>query len=92
MLEDQGLLAFLPRHKEVMTSPHMINYRANVYALKLSRWYLATNAVGSLNESLKPGEFLMQRFPGFHPTAFHIYNDRAVHVDVTQPYCPQLRN
>jgi 5'-methylthioadenosine phosphorylase len=54
---------------------------------------LATNAVGSLNESLKPGEFLIpDDFLDFTRTRpFTFYNDRAVHVDVTQPYCPQLR-
>ncbi len=95
MLEDQEL-AFLPRHKECHDlPPHMINYRANVYALKKLGvdGILATNAVGSLNESLKPGEFLIpDDFLDFtRARPFTFYNDRAVHVDVTQPYCPQLR-
>lgn len=95
MLEDQEV-AFLPRHKEGHDlPPHMINYRANVYTLKMlgADRILATNAVGSLNESLKPGEFLIpDDFLDFTRTRpFTFYNDRAVHVDVTQPYCPQLR-
>ena len=94
-LEDQEV-AFLPRHKEGHDlPPHMINYQANVYALKMlgTDRILATNAVGSLNESLKPGELLIpDDFLDFTQTRpFTFYNDRAVHVDVTQPYCPQLR-
>lgn len=94
-LEGQEV-AFLPRHKEGHDNPpHMINYRANIYALKMLGVdsILATNAVGSLDESLKPGEFLIpDDFLDFTRTrAFTFYDDRAVHVDVTQPYCPQLR-
>ncbi len=89
-------VAFLPRHKEGHDDPpHMINYRANVYALKMLGVdrILATNAVGSLEQSLKPGEFIIpDDFLDFtHNRPFTFYNDRAVHVDVTQPYCPQLR-
>ncbi|NYB51574.1 MAG: S-methyl-5'-thioadenosine phosphorylase [Methanobacteriaceae archaeon] len=89
-------VAFLPRHREGhSTPPHMINYRANVYALKMLGIdsVLATNAVGSLSESLNPGEFLIpDDFLDFTRTrSFTFYDDRAVHVDVTQPYCPQLR-
>ncbi|BDZ69387.1 S-methyl-5'-thioadenosine phosphorylase [Methanobacterium ferruginis] len=95
MLEDQEV-AFLPRHKEGHDHPpHMINYRANVYALKMlgAERIIATNAVGSLDESLKPGEFLIpDDFLDFTRTRpFTFYDDRAVHVDVTQPYCPQMR-
>lgn len=94
-LKDQEV-AFLPRHKEGHDNPpHMINYRANVYALKMLGVdnILATNAVGSLNQSLKPGEFLIpDDFLDFTRTRpFTFYDDRAVHVDVTQPYCPELR-
>ncbi len=94
-IEDQEF-AFLPRHKEGHDNPpHMINYRANLYALKMlgADRIIATNAVGSLNESLKPGEFLIpDDFLDFtRNRAFTFYDDRAVHVDVTQPYCPKLR-
>ncbi len=95
MLEDQEV-AFLPRHKEGHDlPPHMINYQANVYALKIlgTDRILATNAVGSLNESLQPGELLIpDDFIDFTRTRpFTFYDDRAVHVDITQPYCPYLR-
>lgn len=95
-LEDRDI-AFLPRHQEGHDHPpHMINYRANVYALKMLGVdsIIATNAVGSLSESLKPGDFVIpDDFLDFTKIrAFTYYDDRAVHVDVTQPYCPQIRD
>lgn len=92
--EDQEV-AFLPRHREGHDNPpHMINYRANIYALKMlgAERIIATNAVGSLDESINPGDFLIpDDFLDFtRKRPFTFYDDRAVHVDVTQPYCPQL--
>ncbi|MFA0833499.1 MAG: S-methyl-5'-thioadenosine phosphorylase [Methanobacterium formicicum] len=92
--EDQEV-AFLPRHREGHDNPpHMINYRANIYALKMlgAERIIATNAVGSLDDSIKPGDFLIpDDFLDFtRKRPFTFYDDRAVHVDVTQPYCPQM--
>ncbi|MDD1763946.1 MAG: S-methyl-5'-thioadenosine phosphorylase [Methanobacteriaceae archaeon] len=89
-------LFFMPRHHEGHDNPpHRINYRANLYALHelgVER-ILATNAVGSLDEKLKPGTFLApDDFLDFtHHRPMTFYDQRTVHVDVTQPYCPHLR-
>ncbi len=88
-------MAFIPRHREGHDNPpHMINYRANVYALKMLGVdrIIATNAVGSLDESIKPGDFLLpDDFLDFtRKRPFTFYDDQVVHVDVTQPYCPEL--
>ncbi|WJI09966.1 S-methyl-5'-thioadenosine phosphorylase [Methanobacterium sp. CWC-01] len=89
-------LFFMPRHHEGHDNPpHRINYRANLCALqKLGvKRVLATNAVGSLDEKLEPGTFLAPDdfldFTHHRPVTF--YDQRTVHVDVTQPYCPHLR-
>lgn len=95
MMDDTPLV-FMPRHHEDHDNPpHRINYRANLCALKklgVTR-ILATNAVGSLDEKLKPGTFLAPDdfldFTHHRPVTF--YDERTVHVDVTQPYCPHLR-
>ncbi len=95
-LMDDVELVFMPRHHAGHdTPPHMINYRANVYALQklgVTR-IIATNAVGSLDENLKPGTFLAPDdfldFTYKRPVTF--YDDRTVHVDVTEPYCNYLR-
>ena len=41
--------------------PHRINYRANIYALKMIgvERILAINSVGSLKEHIKPGTFFL---------------------------------
>ncbi len=90
-------VAFMPRHaKGHSNPPHMINYRANIYAMKklgVER-ILATNAVGSLERSVNPGDFVIPHdfidFTKIRKGSF--YDDRTVHVDVTEPYCNELRN
>jgi 5'-methylthioadenosine phosphorylase len=90
-------VAFMPRHaKGHSNPPHMVNYRANVYAMKkigVDR-IIATNAVGSLERSIKPGDFLIPHdfidFTKLRNGTF--YDERTVHVDVTEPYCNELRS
>lgn len=89
-------VAFMPRHaKGHSNPPHMVNYRANVFALKelgVER-IIATNAVGSLEKSVKPGDFMVPHdfidFTKLRPGTF--YDSRTVHVDVTEPYCNYMR-
>lgn len=92
-------VVFLPRHGEKHSiPPHLINYRANIWALKklgVSR-IIATTAVGSLNKEMKPGAFvLVDQFLDFTKTRVHTFYEGGergvVHLDVTEPYCPALR-
>ncbi|MFP3985394.1 MAG: S-methyl-5'-thioinosine phosphorylase [Candidatus Bathyarchaeia archaeon] len=90
-------VAFLPRHNlEHTVPPHRINYRANISALHLLgvERILATNAVGSINKRLKPGDLTVAHdfidFTKLRKGTF--YDDAPVtHVDMSQPYCPELR-
>jgi 5'-methylthioadenosine phosphorylase len=53
---------FLPRHgRGHRIPPHRINYRANIFALKLlgARQLVSVSAVGSLREDVHPGQVLM---------------------------------
>ncbi len=92
-------VVLLPRHgKEHSIPPHRINYRANIRALEGlgCRSVLATNAVGSMNEEMEPGDFVVcDQFIDFtkqRPLTFFDGDDGEVrHVDVTEPYCPRLR-
>ena len=97
-----GEFVFLPRHGERHTAPpHRVNYRANVLALKLCgvERVIALASVGSLREGLRPGDFvLLDQFIDFtksRPSTFHDGSDDAdggvVHVDVTEPFCPEMR-
>src|SRR5690349_13810639 len=55
-------LLFLPRHgRGHRYAPHRINYRANMFALKQlgAGQVLSVSAVGSLKESIHPGDFVL---------------------------------
>jgi len=90
-------IAFMPRHaKGHVNPPHMINYRANIYAMKklgVER-IIATNAVGSLEIEVKPGDFMVPHdFLDFTKVReFTFYDNKTVHIDITEPYCHDLRN
>lgn len=90
-------VAFLPRHGHKHDiPPHKINYRANIYALyRLGvERIIATNAVGAINLSFKPGDFVIPHdiidFTKQRPLTF--YEQAPVtHIDFTEPYCPEIR-
>lgn len=92
-------VAFIPRHgSNHSIPPHLINYRANIWAIKKIGVtnVIATTAVGSLNMDMKPGDFvLVDQFLDFtknRVNTFYEGGERGVvHLDVTEPYCPQLR-
>jgi 5'-methylthioadenosine phosphorylase len=92
-------VAFLTRHgKEHSVPPHLINYRANIMALKQLgvKRIIATAAVGSLNEKMKPLDFVLaDQFLDFtknrRNTFFEGGDQGVVHLDVTNPYCGQAR-
>ena len=92
-------IAFIPRHGiKHSTPPHLINYRANILALKRLgiENVLATAAVGSLYLDFKPGEIVLaDQFLDFTKNridTFYEGGDRGViHCDMTIPYCPVLR-
>ena len=92
-------LIFLPRHGEGHTlPPHRINYRANMLALHQCgvKRIIATAAVGSLNQAMKPGDFvLVSDFIDFtreRPLTIFDRPGEVVHTDFTRPYCPDLRH
>ena len=90
-------VAFIPRHAQGHSiPPHKINYRANIDALKSVgvTKIIATNSVGSMNEDMPPGSFVIpDDFLDFSQNrAKTFYEDAVVHVDVTQPYCASLRD
>lgn len=91
-------VAFMPRHGvHHSIPPHLINYRANIHALKELgvTQVLATAAVGSLQLAHPPGSLLLVDdfldFTKSRPTTF-FDKERVVHVDVTDPYCGRLRS
>lgn len=91
-------IVFLPRHGlKHQFPPHKINYRANIWGFKelgVER-ILSISAVGGINLDLKPGMFVIpdqivdmtsKRESTFYDSA------EVVHIDFTEPFCPELRS
>jgi len=90
-------VAFIPRHGvKHEIPPHKVNYRAITIGLKslgVER-IIATNAVGAISEKYAPGDIAIPvdivDFTKARPTTLYDMGP-AIHVDVTEPYCPSLR-
>ncbi len=90
-------VAFLPRHgPKHDLPPHRVNYRANLSALKqlgVER-IIATNAVGAINPKYSPGDLAIPAdiidFTRARASTFYD-SSPVTHIDVSQPYCPELR-
>lgn len=91
-------VAFMPRHgKKHTIPPHMINFRANIWALKkmgVTR-IIAPSAVGSLRESIEPAHFaLPSQFIDFTKSRQGSFSEdgRVIHISVADPFCPELQD
>lgn len=90
-------VAFLPRHGKTHTlPPHLINYRANIWAMK----YLGVTrvispcAAGSLQKHVEPGHFVISdQFVNMTSGRKDTFYDGPIttHVSPADPYCPELR-
>ncbi|HVL47175.1 MAG TPA: MTAP family purine nucleoside phosphorylase [Candidatus Thermoplasmatota archaeon] len=88
--------AFVARHGDPARPPHRVRFRANVWALaaaKVDR-VVAVNTVGALHATIPtPSFFVPHDFVDLSGRAdertFH--DERAVHVDLSEPYCPEVR-
>jgi len=91
-------VAFLPRHKkEHDLPPHLINYRANIWALKslgVDR-VITSHAVGSLQKEYQPGDLaVLDQFVDRTRGRIDTFYDGpiATHISTAFPYCPQIRD
>lgn len=90
-------IIFLPRHgSHHAIPPHMINYRANIWGFKklgVSR-IISVNAVGGIKRSLKPGDIVIPSqiidMTKNRRSTFYDGKTGVVHIDFTDPYCPEL--
>jgi 5'-methylthioadenosine phosphorylase len=90
-------VAFLPRHgKQHQYPPHLINYRANLWAMKSLgvTQIIGPCAAGSLQADVKPGEFVVidqfvNRTWGRKDTFFEGPITR--HLPAAEPYCSRMR-
>ncbi len=91
-------VVFLPRHgRGHRIPPHKINYRANIYAMKLAGVdrIISISAVGSLREHIAPGDFVLvdQFVDRTHGRDASFFDDPVVaHVSMADPVCGCLRS
>lgn len=91
-------IVFLARHGSGHSvPPHLINYRANMMALKQIgvNYIYSTAAVGSCNEKYAPGDVVIIKdfidFTKSRPVTFFEGGVESVkHVDMSQPYCKNM--
>ena len=90
---------FMPRHGSRHTLlPSMVNYRANIAALKILgiKKIIAAAAVGSLRREMPPGSMVIldqfiDQTRGRITTFYSGEGHPVIHTDFTEPYCPGLR-
>jgi len=90
-------VVFLPRHgRSHSIPPHAINYRANIYAMKLAgvSQIISISAVGSLRKDIAPGDFVLvdQFVDRTHGRASTFFEGPIVaHASMADPVCNSLR-
>lgn len=98
VLQGHEVFYVLRHGKAHSVPPHKVNYRANLAALAMlgvDRVF-AINACGGLADRMNPGDaVIVDQFLDFTKsrplTFFDEEGDPVVHTDVTEPYCPTLR-
>ena len=89
-------LIFLPRHgKWHKITPSEINYRANIYAMKMLEvdWIISVSAVGSMKREIAPGHIVIpsQFIDHTKKRESTFFCDGVVaHVSMANPVCNQL--
>ncbi len=90
-------VAFLPRHGVGhKIPPHMVNYRANIFALKSIgvKCIIGLCAVGSLKEEIAPGHIVIpDQFIDFtkHRKSTYFDGDPVGHISSADPFCKEMR-
>jgi 5'-methylthioadenosine phosphorylase len=89
-------VALLARHGPGhLHNPSRVPYRANLYALKSLgvTHVLASGAVGSLREHIAPRHLVLpdQVIDRTYRRPSTFFEEMAVHVEMTQPFCSHLR-
>ena len=89
-------VAVIPRHANAKehTPPHMINYRANVWAVRElgAKRIISTNSVGTMKDHPIGSFVLLDDFVDLTKNRTSTFFDtETVHVDMVEPYCPQIR-
>ena len=86
---------FIARNGKAHAKPaHMVNYHANIMAMKNigASAVIGISTVGSMKKNIRPGSiFIPSDFIDFTKRKTTFYDDVAIHVDLSQPFCPVVR-
>lgn len=94
-------VVFLARHGHGHSiPPHMVNYRANIWALKNAAGadrVISVASVGAIRNDLPPGSLIVPHQIidytwGRSSTFFDGHDRRVLHIDFTEPYDGPLRS
>ena len=87
---------FVQRHGEQANlPPHRVNHLGNIHALTVSHvsCVFSVGTVGSMKKTIRPGDLVIPHdfidATKSRPVTF--FDDQRVHVDMTEPFCPSLR-
>jgi len=89
---------FLPRHGSSHSiPPHKINYKANIWGFKelgVER-IISFGASGGIRPDMVPGTIVILDqivdLTSGRDTTFYHGEEGVIHIDFTEPYCPELR-
>lgn len=90
-------VAFIARHgRGHRLNPSSVPYRANIWALKALgvSGIIASGATGSLREDIEPGHLVLcdQVIDKTYRRSTTFFDEGpVVHVELAEPFCPQLR-
>lgn len=89
-------LFFILRHGEQSNlPPHRINHRGNIQAFASSHVssVFSVGTVGSMKKKIQPGDFVIPHdfIDVTKSRTQTFFDDRRVHVDMTEPFCSSLR-
>ncbi len=89
-------IAILKRHGDGhIYNPGQVPYRANIYAMKALgvTHIVASGAIGSLREEIRPRDLVLadQVIDKTYKRSNIFYERAAVHVELSEPFCPVTR-
>ncbi len=86
---------FVSRHGNPPKPPHRVNYHANIMAFKKLNVekILAISSVGSLRDDIPPGTLMLpDDLLDFTGRVWTYHDDSPVHINMYEPFCPELRD
>lgn len=89
---------FLPRHGSSHSiPPHKINYKANIWGFKElgAERIISLGASGGIRPDMVPGTIVLLDqiidLTSGRDTTYYHGEEGVIHIDFTEPYCPDLR-